>query len=217
MGAGKLIALLFGSGAAVAKSSYDLRQKANSPVVKAQMEAYHEEFDPYPIKGGYNRVREYDLIHYKIRDDLKAIQQIEEEFRQKGVEEEKLRETAQKGFLYRTSKDYYDQYYTYRDYVLEWARKTLWFSGYMPARASKYKDNRYNVIYTGKRSCYWPLDFTNGIPDQEFRHLLSIADKHSRYTITSIDGGCSPMTRKHLLELEEKDRMEQELFETGSK
>ena len=217
MGIAKLVALLFGSGAVMAKSSYDLRKRANSPAVRAAMEDYHEQYDPVPMQKGYKRVLEFDLIHHKIREDLGDIVLIEKEFLHKGVEPDQLRDLAQKGWLYRNARDYYDGHYSYKQYVVEWARKTVWNSGYMPISGRPYKSNSYNVLYSGKYPCVWPIDFTFGIPDQEFRHLLSIADKHSKYSITEIDCMDTPMARQFLLEQEEKDRIERELFEPDRK
>ena len=213
----KFVALMFGSGAAMAKSSYDLRKKANDPSVKAALEDHHEKYDPVPMKKGYKRTLEFDLIHKKIRDNLDAIALIEEEFRQKGVEQEKLREMAQQAWLYRNARDYYDAYYSYREYVVEWARKTVWNSGYMPVSGRPYKRSKYNVPYTGKDKCVWPLDFTSGIPDQEFRHLLSIADSHYPYELVGIELVNSPYERDFLRKIEEKDRIERDLFEPDMK
>ena len=84
------------------------------------------------MQGGYNRVLEFDLIHYKVRQDLPAIQALEWEISQSGLPQEDLRKAAWKGWLYRNAREYHDNGYSYPQYVLEWARKSVWRSGYMP-------------------------------------------------------------------------------------
>lgn len=212
MGITKLVALLLGSGALMGKSSYDLRQKANNPVSKAELEVFNERIAKNDMKLGYNRVLEFDLIHYKIRQNLEWIHSKEESLRSSGVEESELRETAEKAWLYNMGRDYYDRGYSYREYVLEWARKSVWNSGYMPTPGRPYKNNRYNVVYTGKYPCNMIIDYVNGIPDQEFRHLLSLADRYCPYTIAGLDVSRSPEERAALLQREKLERMERELF-----
>ena len=52
----------------------DLKRRANSPEAQAALEIFERNYGANPMQGGYNRVLEFDLIHYKVRQDLPAIQ-----------------------------------------------------------------------------------------------------------------------------------------------
>ena len=203
------MALLFGSGAAMAESSMDLKRRANCPEAQAAIEIFERNYGANPMQGGYNRVLEFDLIHYKVRQDLPAIQALEWEISQSGLPQEDLRKAAWKGWLYRNAREYHDNGYSYPQYVLEWARKSVWRSGYMPISGRRGKNPSYNVVYSGKYPCPWRIDYINGLPDQKFRHLLEIADQKAPYAVAVIDGMCTKMTEEDLLKWETDKKMEQ--------
>ena len=77
----------------------DLKRRANSPEAQAALEIFERNYGANPMQGGYNRVLEFDLIHYKVRQDLPAIQALEWEISQSGLPQEDLRKAAWKGWL----------------------------------------------------------------------------------------------------------------------
>ena len=150
------------------------------------------------MQGGYNRVLEFDLIHYKIRQDLPAIQALEWEISQSELHR-RICGGRLEGLALPQRPEYHDNWYSYPQYVLEWARKSVWRSGYMPISGRRGKNQSYNVVYSGKYPCPWKIDYINGFPDQKFRHLLEIADQKAPYAVAVIDGMCTKMTEEDLL------------------
>ena len=46
----------------MAKSSMDLKRRANSPEAQAALEIFKRNYGANPMQGGYNRVLEFDLL-----------------------------------------------------------------------------------------------------------------------------------------------------------
>lgn len=170
---GKLVALLSASGAALFKSKRDQMKRANSMEAQIQAREFDWLYGALPAQRGYNRVLEFDLIHKKIRDDLAM-------FREMLGGDTTCHTLTQHQWImaYRPGG-----HLDYKEYVLEYVRKSVYMAGYMPSCQPIGKPRRLapppgGALYSGRISGNrWKIDWENGIPDQEERRRLQEGDK----------------------------------------
>lgn len=182
----KFLGVITGANAMAVKEGNDLYNKIQSPEYRIGYNNYQYMYGSLPRMKGYNRVWEFDLIHQKVREVKQEIpkEEIMAYFHQGNTYNRSIR-LAQEDWLKRNYPEYVKAGYNFIQFVLEYARKTVFDNGYMPScqQIGGCRNIMFDKLYSGKiYNNLDQVDFIHGIPNQQERKRLEEIDKTHKFS-----------------------------------